>query len=439
MPLPTSLLDDIEAMSDQLATRYRDLHAHPELSMRETRTAGVVADTLRAQGWEVTEGVGGTGVVGTLRNSPGPTVLLRADMDGLPVREETGLDYASTATGVDADGYEQPVMHACGHDTHVTCLLGVTELLARNRDRWQGTVLAVFQPGEEIGAGARAMLDDGFLERFGRPDVCLGQHVMPLPAGHVTIRDGVAMAGSDSLRVRMFGSGGHGSMPEATVDPVVMAASTIMRLQTVVSREVAAQEPVVLTVGSVRAGTKENIIPADAELKLNIRTFDEGTRAHVLGAVDRIIHAESRAGAATAPPETSSLGRFPVTVNDVAATRTVRTALAAELGDAYVHEVPPVPGSEDFGHFGTDAGVPSVFWFFGGQDPADETRYAKALTTGRVPEGVPGNHSPHFAPVIDPTLRIGVRCLLSAALTWLGRDEPSAPATAAEGAGDASK
>lgn len=431
MSLPAELLAAIDAIGDSLVERYRDLHAHPELSMQEIRTASVAAGALHAQGWKVTEGVGGTGVVGVLRNGPGPTVLLRADMDGLPLKEDTGLDYASTDTGVDADGHAQPVMHACGHDTHVTCLLGVTDILARHRAAWQGTVLAVFQPGEEIGAGARAMLDDGFLDRFGRPDVCLGQHVTPLPAGHVAIRGGVAMAASDSLRVRLFGRGGHGSMPEATVDPVVMAASTIMRLHTVASREVAAQDPVVLTVGSVRAGTKENIIPADAELKLNIRTFDQDTRARVLGAVDRIVQGESQTGGATAPPDISSLGRFPVTVNDPAAARRVQAILAAELGADHVHEVPPMSGSEDFGHFGTDAGVPSVFWFWGGLDPAEEARFGAAMDTGRIPDGVPGNHSPHFAPVIDPTLRVGVRCLLSVALSWLGADA-AAEAPAAE-------
>lgn len=420
MPIPDVLDAEVAAMAAELAGCYRDLHAHPELSMQEVRTAGIVAAQLRDQGWAVTERVGQTGVVGVLRNGDGPTVLLRADMDALPVREDTGLEYASTATGVDGDGREHPVMHACGHDAHVTCLLGATALLARHRDLWHGTVLAVFQPGEETGAGARAMLDDGFMERFGRPDVCLGQHVMPLPAGHVAVRGGTIMAASDSLRVRMFGRGGHGSMPQATVDPVVMAAATVLRLQTVVSRTVAPGDSAVLTVGSLQAGTKENIIPEEAELKLNIRSFDPDVRATVLTAVERIVGAEAVASGAPRPPEISPLNQFPITVNDVEAAEKVRVALTDELGAGYVHEIPPVSGSEDFGAFGTAADVPSVFWFWGGHDPADTPRFAAALSTGRLPEGVPSNHSPQFAPVIDPTLTIGVRCLLAAALAYLG-------------------
>ncbi|TWP33804.1 amidohydrolase [Leekyejoonella antrihumi] len=427
MPLSESMRADLTALQPELSARYRDLHAHPELSMQETRTAGIVGDQLREQGWEVTEHVGVTGVVGVLRHGDGPTVLLRADMDGLPVKEDTGLAYASTAMGLDADGTEQPVMHACGHDTHITCLLGVTALLARHLDAWNGTILAVFQPGEEIAAGAQAMLDDRFLERFGRPDVCLGQHVMPLPAGHVAIRSGTAMAASDSLRVQLFGRGGHGSTPEATVDPVVMAAATIMRLQTVVSRVVAPNESAVLTVGSVHAGTKENIIPAQAELKLNIRSFTEGTRTKVLHAIDRIVGAEATASGAPEPPRITTLNRFPVTVNDEAATRSVQAALSQELGEEHVHEVPPLSGSEDFGTFGTTAGVPSVFWFWGGHDPAQEARFAPLIASGTLPDGVPGNHSPQFAPVIDPTLQVGVRCLLSAALAWIGIDQPNQP------------
>lgn len=419
MSIPDVFDAEVAAMATELADRYRDLHAHPELSMQEVRTAGIVAAELRAQGWEVTEGVGRTGVVGVLRNGDGPTVLLRADMDALPVQEDTGLPYASTATGVDADGREHPLMHACGHDAHVTCLLGATALLARHRELWHGCVLAVFQPGEEVGEGARAMLDDGFLERFGRPDVCLGQHVMPLPAGHAALRGGTLMAASDSLRVRMFGRGGHGSMPQATVDPVVMAAATVLRLQTVVSRTVAPADSAVVTVGSLQAGTKENIIPEDAELKLNIRSFDPDVRADVLAAVERIIGAEAEASGAPKPPEITPLNQFPITVNDEAAAETVRAALVSELGDGFVHEIPPVSGSEDFGAFGTAAGVPSVFWFWGGHDPVDTPRFAAALSTGRLPDGVPSNHSPQFAPVVDPTLTVGVRCLLAAALAYL--------------------
>jgi hippurate hydrolase len=411
----------LTGLAGAMAERYRDLHAHPELSMQEHRTAGIVADQLRAYGCEVTEGVGGTGVVGVLRNGAGPTVLLRADMDGLPVREDTGLPYASTATGLDPDGREQPTMHACGHDTHVTALLAATELLAAHLGTWHGTVLAVFQPGEETGAGAAAMIADGIFERFGRPDVCLGQHVMPLPAGHVGLRAGTTMAASDSFRVRLFGRGGHGSMPQATVDPVVMAAATVMRLQTVVARTVAPGDAAVVTVGSLQAGAKENIIPETAELLVNIRSFEPEVRAAVLDAVHRIVRAEADASGAPREPQIEPLSQFPITVNEPGATETVRAALAGELGEPFVHELPAASGSEDFGSFGTAAGVPSVFWFWGGHDPADASRFASALSSGRLPEGVPSNHSPQFAPVIEPTLEVGTRCLLAAALAWLAR------------------
>ncbi|MFF2959361.1 amidohydrolase [Streptomyces sp. NPDC057963] len=277
----TSLLSGLNGQLPGLRALYKDLHAHPELSFQEVRTAGIVAARLREQGWDVTEGVGGTGVVGVLSAGDGPVVLLRADMDALPVREETGLPYASTRTAVDAEGNEVPVMHACGHDMHVTCLLGATALLAANRHAWRGTVVAVFQPAEEIG-GAPAMIDDGFLERFPHAEVCLGQHVGPIPAGFVGTRPGPVMAASDSVRVRLFGRGGHGSMPETTVDPVVMAAAIVMRLQTVVSREVGAEQQAVVTVGSIHSGTKENIIPATADLRINIRSTTPAVRERVL-------------------------------------------------------------------------------------------------------------------------------------------------------------
>src|SRR5690606_17794100 len=240
---------------------YTDLHAHPELSMQETRTAALAAEHLRKSGYEVTTGVGGTGVVGLLRNGDGPTVMLRADMDALPVEEATGAPYASKATATDRDGNTVPVMHACGHDMHVTWLVGATALMAQARDRWRGTLMAVFQPGEETAEGAQAMIDDGLFGRFPRPDVVLGQHVMVGPAGAIGGRTGVITAAADSRGRRGFGRGAHGSMPQASIDPVVMAAATVLRLQTIVARELAPAEAAVLTIGSLQAGTKENVIP----------------------------------------------------------------------------------------------------------------------------------------------------------------------------------
>ncbi|MER5850981.1 amidohydrolase [Streptomyces sp. NPDC002012] len=416
----TSLLSGLNGELPGLRDLYKDLHANPELSFQEFRTAGIVAARLREQGWDVTEGVGTTGVVGVLTAGDGPVVLLRADMDALPVKEETGLPYASTRTGVDAEGNEVPVMHACGHDMHVTCLLGATALLAANRQAWRGTVVAVFQPAEEIG-GAPAMIDDGFLERFPHAEVCLGQHVGPVPAGFVATRPGPVMAASDSLRVRLFGRGGHGSTPEATVDPVVMAAAIVMRLQTVVSREVGAAQQAVVTVGSIHSGTKENIIPDTADLRINIRSTTPAVRERVLEAVKRIVRAEAAASGAPKEPEITDFNAFPVTVNDHEATATVQAALTRALGEGRVFTLPhTLTGSEDFGVFGTALQVPSVFWYFGGTDlAAFKDIDPDALLENGIPPEIPGNHSPLFAPAIDPTVEVGVTSLLAAAAQWL--------------------
>ena len=421
------LLSGLPDQLPGLLALYEDLHAHPELSFQEFRTAAVVAERLRKQGWEVTERVGGTGVVGVLANGEGPVVLLRADMDGLPVKERTGLPYASQETAVDGEGNKVPVMHACGHDMHVTCLLGASAQLAAARTEWRGTVVAVFQPAEEVG-GAPAMIEDGFLERFPRADVCLGQHVSPAPVGLVGTRPGTVMAASDSLRVRLHGRGGHGSTPETTVDPIVMAAAVVMRLQTVVSREVGAAQTAVVTVGSLHAGTKENIIPDTADLRINIRSTTPAVRERVLAAVERIVRAEAVASGATKEPEITGFNPFPVTVNDAEATGTVLAAIGEVLGGERVFTLPePLTGSEDFGTFGTVLGVPSVFWHFGGGDPAlFKDADLHTLLTDGLPDTVPANHSPYFAPVPEPTIHTGVTALLAAAAHWLcagGRQE----------------
>ncbi|MER7012247.1 amidohydrolase [Saccharopolyspora sp. NPDC000359] len=416
----TDLFAGLDDRLPALHELYRDLHAHPELSFQEVRTAGIVASRLRGQGWEVTEGVGGTGVVGVLSSGDGPVVLLRADMDGLPVLEETGLPYASTRTAVDAAGNEVPVMHACGHDVHVTCLLGATAQLARNRDAWQGTVVAVFQPAEEIG-GAPAVVQDGFAERFPRADVCLGQHVSPIPAGAVGTRPGPVMAAADTLRVRLFGRGGHGSRPESTVDPVVLAAAVVTRLQSVVAREVAAGSLAVVTVGAIHAGTKANIIPSTAELHISVRSETAAIREQLLAGVRRIVHGEAVAAGADREPEVVVTETFPVTANDPAATATVLGAFTDTFGAGPVFTLPqPVTGSEDFAAFGAALGAPSVYWLFGGLDHAafDGLDQAALLENG-VPSHIPSNHSPLFAPAPDPTIELGVRYLLTAAAPWL--------------------
>ena len=412
------LFAPLKALLPELEALYKDVHAHPELSMQEARTASIAAERLRSAGYEVTTGVGKTGVVGLLRNGDGPTIMLRADMDALPVREATGLPYASTGSATDADGKTTPVMHACGHDMHVTWLVGATRLLAEARDAWRGTVMAVFQPGEETAQGARAMIDDGLFDRFPKPEVVLGQHVMVGPAGAVAGRSGTITSAADSLQITLYGRGAHGSMPQASIDPVIMAASTVMRLQTIVSREIAATDAAVVTIGSLQAGTKENVIPDEAVIKLNVRTFDEGIRQRVLDAITRIVNAEAAASGAPKPPEIVPLDRYPLVVNDSEAAKRVVAAFRAHFPEERVRLTGPTSASEDFGSFGAEWGVPSVFWFVGGTDP---DLYAKAKAAGRVNE-IPTNHNPKFAPVLHPTLGTGVETMVTAAMAWIAAD-----------------
>jgi hippurate hydrolase len=408
-------LTTLHALLPELEALYKDVHAHPELSMQETRTAGLAADRLRGAGYEVTTGVGRTGVVGLLHNGDGPTVMLRADMDALPVEEATGLPYASKVKATDREGRTVPVMHACGHDMHVAWLVGAATLLAQERSVWRGTLMAVFQPAEETAEGAQAMIDDGLFDRFAKPDVVLGQHVMVGLAGTVAGRAGAITAAADSLQIRLFGRGAHGSMPQASIDPVVMAAATVMRLQTIVSREVAAAEAAVVTIGSLQAGTKENVIPDEAIIKLNVRTFDEGVRKRVLAAIERIVNAEAAASGAPKSPEITPLDRYPLGVNDAGASKRVVGTFRQHFGADRVRETGPTSASEDFGSFGTEWHVPSVFWFVGGTDP---DRYAKAKAAGRLNE-IPTNHNPHFAPIVHPTLPTGVEAMVVAARAWL--------------------
>lgn len=412
------LLPDLEAL-------YKDIHSHPELSMQETRTAGLAAARLRTAGYQVTTGVGKTGVVGLLHNGSGPTVMLRADMDALPVKELTGLPYASKLTATDREGRTVPVMHACGHDMHVTWLIGAITLLAEARDTWRGTLLVVFQPGEETAEGSQAMIDDGLFKRFPKPDVVLGQHVMSLSAGTLAGRAGVITSAADSLQIRLFGRGAHGSMPETSIDPVVMVASTVMRLQTIVSREVAPTEAAVVTIGALEAGTKENIIPDEAIIKLNVRTFDEGVRKRVLDAIKRIVNAEAVASGAPRKPEITLLDRYSLVKNDAAATNRVVEAFRKNFPAHQIQNTKPTMASEDFGCFGTEWHVPSVFWFVGGIDPV---QYAKAKKAGRLGE-IPSNHNPHFAPVIHPTLETGIQTLMVATKAWLSPDSAGSKTT----------
>lgn len=396
---------------------YRDLHRHPELSHQEHRTAAVVAEPLGATGFAVTTGVGGTGVVGVLHNGAGPTVLLRADMDALPVREETGLPYASTETAIPVgEDAPVPVMHACGHDMHTACLLGAARLLADGRQHWGGTLVVVFQPAEETIDGARGMVTDGLAELTGPVDVVLGQHVAPLPAGALATIPGPAFAGCASIRITVYGRGGHASMPQSTVDPVVLAAAIVLRLQGVVAREVEPGEPAVVTVGRLHAGTRANIIADRAELLINIRFYSESVRSTLLAAIRRIVAAECAASGSPREPDFDIFEQAPITDNDTDVTARVDTAFTAVFGSEAMTTAPRVIGSEDFSDIARGVDAPYTFWLFGGADPA---LFAVPGADDAMPLDVPVNHSPHFAPVIQPTLNTGTTALVAAALAWL--------------------
>jgi amidohydrolase len=419
-PAPRSpqlaILSGLPGIRDQEEAFYRELHSRPELSHQETVTSSKVAARLGEDGYEVHEHLGGTGVVGVLRNGEGPTVLLRADMDALPVEEATGLAYASTVTSTDQDGNSVPVMHACGHDVHVTCLLGAGQLMAASRKEWAGTLVLLFQPAEETGDGARGMVDDQLKTVVPAVDVAMAQHVLPAPAGLVGTRSGPVLSAADSMRVTVHGRGAHGSMPQASVDPVVLAAMIVVRLQTVVSRETAPGDSVVVTVGSIRGGTKSNVIPDHAVIELNVRTYNEQTRATTLAAIRRIVNAECEASDSPQPAEFEMFDRFPLTDNDATVTRRVTEAFADYFGDRS-RPLPMQTASEDFSDIPKALGVPYTYWGIGGIDP---DTYDKAAKAGRVAQDIPVNHSASFAPVIQPTLDTGTEAMVIAALAWLG-------------------
>ncbi|KZV98612.1 metal-dependent amidase/aminoacylase/carboxypeptidase [Exidia glandulosa HHB12029] len=399
---------------------YRTLHAAPELSFQESKTAAFAAAHLQGLSpvFDIRTGIGGHGLVGILRNGTGRTVLLRADMDGLPVLEATGLPYASTARQFDSDGVEKPVMHACGHDMHVTSMLAAAELLVAAKDSWKGTLIVLFQPAEERGAGAQAMVNDGLYTSHGvpKPDVVLGGHIMPLRTGTLGTRRGLMASAADSMRVTLFGRGGHASQPHRTLDPVVMAASAVLRLQTIVSREVPPEEPAVVTVASLIAGQTENIISDKAELKLDVRSSSAETREKVLRSVDRIIRAEAMASGADKEPVFEKTRSFPLTINDDVVTAALEAQFSSHFGDEYNSTHDRMYASEDFSILGTAIERPCCFWVYGGVDVA---RWDAAQKAGRIAEDIPSNHSAFFAPVIEPTLTTAVDALALGALTFL--------------------
>lgn len=373
---------------------YRTLHANPELSLQESATAAVVANHLRSlKGLEVRTNIGGHGVVGVLRNGIGKTVLLRADMDALPMREQTGLEYASTKRMVDvADNIEKPVMHACGHDMHIASLLAASELLHSCRDFWTGTLLVLFQPNEERGSGAQAMVDDGLYDEkrhaVPKPDVVLGAHVMPARAGSISTRRGIFNSAADSFVATLYGRGGHGSRPHTTVDPVVLASSTVMRLQTIVSRETDPRDAVVVTVGALQAGETENVISAEATLRINTRTLNNQSRARVRAAIERIIRAECEASGCPKPPLIQETSSFPLLYNDENVTETVSKAMKGHFGRNFRSDGQVSMGSEDFGNLATPVSAPCCFWNYGGIDPE---QWDDAERRGKLDEEIAGN------------------------------------------------
>jgi amidohydrolase len=398
---------DIEALYPNIESLYIDIHSNPELAFEEKRTAAILAGRLKELGYEVTTGVGGTGVVGLLKNGAGPVVMLRTELDALPVTEQTGLPFASKTPGV---------MHACGHDLHMAAWAGSAQWMAGHRQQWHGTLMLIGQPAEEAGAGASAMLKDGLFVRFPKPDFAVALHDDDtLPAGQIGYHEGFFRSAADFLTVTIFGRGGHGAMPQNTVDPVVIAARTILTWQTIVSRENDPQNPVVLTVGAIQGGTKNNIIPDQVQLLLSIRTFDAQVRKRVLAAVARIAKAEAEAGGAPREPlieRTSGMSSGEAVYNDPELTSRLAAALKRGMGPGNVVEMPAKMTSEDFAEYGR-AGVKAALLHIGAVDPA---KLAESRRTG-IP--VPAPHSPQWAPVRETTIKAAVQAETLALLDLL--------------------
>ena len=395
---------------------YTQLHAAPELSKAEYHTAAKLAELWRDAGYAVTENVGGAGVVGLLENGDGPTLMLRCDLDGLPVTETTGVPYASTVTAEKDGGGETGVMHACGHDVHMTTVTGAGQYLAANRDRWSGTVMLLGQPAEETGTGAKAMLDDGLFTRFPKPDYAVALHVSPTVAtGKIEAAAGYSLANVDSVDVTFAARGGHGAQPHTTVDPVVVAAQFVVSIQAIVAREVKPTEPAVITVGSIHAGTKHNIIPPECKLQLTVRSYSDGVREQLLAGIERRANAAAAAAGADPPTVTTSEGT-PSLYNDDDLTARLKTVFRGVLGDDAVGEGEPTMGGEDFSRYGRE-NVPILMYRLGTVPARDLERYEAA---GVAP---PSLHTSSYAPDPEASLRTGLRTMTAAALELLGPGE----------------
>jgi len=413
--LRETVVAQVDAEYPSLFEFYKHLHANPELSFHEAQTATRLASELKQAGFEVSTGVGGFGVVAVLRNGPGPTVLVRTDLDALPVKEQTGLPYASQVITKDDAGNEVSVMHACGHDIHMTTLVGTARALAAEKSAWNGTLVLIGQPAEERGSGARAMLADGLFTRFPKPDYCLALHdKSDLPAGTVGTTPGAALANVDSVDITVRGVGGHGSAPETAKDPIVLASQIVLALQTIVSREISPHDPAVVTVGSIHGGTKHNIIPDEVKLQLTVRSYNETTRAKLLAAIKRIAHGQALAAGVPEgllPEVRFSEDQTPATYNDPSLTERVTKAMRKVLPADRIVTVKPVMGGEDFSEYGRTADkIPICLFWLGG---VKQETYDAAHREGKP---LPSLHSPFWAPDPEPTIKTGVTAMTAAVL-----------------------
>ena len=400
------ILSDLDETQSERERQYKYFHQHPELSMKEDHTAQTIIDILSKAGIE-TKRVGKTGIVAEIKNGEGPVVAMRADIDALPIKENSGKDYTSTVSTQDENGKTVGVSHACGHDFHISSLLGALKAFNKHKDAWRGTYIGVFQPGEETAQGAKDLVKNGIMSMIAKPDVYLGQHVLgTIPAGTVGIRSGAFLTTAASIRVHIFGKGSHGSMPELSVDPVVVASSIVLKLQTIVSRELAAKDYAIVTVGALNAGSKSNIIPDDAELLINTRTYSEDTQKFVHNAIERIVRGECELARCPKKPEFTYYDRYPLTNNDKNASLRVRKAFDEYFGEDSVN-ISRASASEDFSIVANAFNTPYAYWGLGGFEDM---------------KNAPGNHNPAFAPDLQPTLNHGLESAVVAACAWLACD-----------------
>jgi hippurate hydrolase len=392
----------VELVFPDARTLYLDLHQHPELSSHETRTAATLAERLRGLGYEVTEHVGGTGVVAIMKNGAGPTVMLRTELDALPVEEKTGLPYASKVHAKDDSGRDVGVMHACGHDLHIASLFGTAAIMAHTKDTWHGTLMLIGQPAEETISGAKKMIEDGLFTRFPKPDIGVALHdTNSLPVGKVGVTPEYAKSNADSLKITIYGRGGHGATPEKTIDPILIAARTVVTLQSIVAREIKPGDAAVITIGYLQAGTKNNIIPDEAQMGITVRSYKPDVRKHLLDSIDRVVKAEAQAGGAERMPVIEKFEATSAVYNDPVLTKHLAGVLESALGRGAVETEPPIMTSEDYSYF-VEQGVPSFYFTLGS---ANLQKFAEAKSSGKE---LPVNHSPLFAPDADPALHTGI-------------------------------